>query len=336
MSNSKTYNARMYTYPDGSRDILAAQLPIFRSPDSVGESGEQRHGAARVAGKKSEGDDRLRSVRRARAQIRRLALANSFEWFVTLTLDQAKVDRYDPSAIMRKVNSWLSNMVRRKGLRYILVPELHKDGAYHFHGFFAADGLQTVDSGHVDKGGHPVYNLPQWTLGFSTAIRLYGDYHQAVGYTCKYIGKQNGERPMGRWYYSGGDLKEPIAEVFDVNFGQLSEMEDAFTFDTAIGLMAVYRPKMEVEYEHQREETDQGPGRSGIPEVPFGDRVHQGGGPDHGEGQERHDLQGRVSDSGRGNPVRILPGGAEHAGRPAVGNEEPQLAFSLDGDGWMG
>lgn len=258
MSDSKIHNARMYTYPDGSRDILAAQMPIFRESGTDSESGEQKRGAARVAGKKSEGEDRLRSVRRARAQIRRLALANEFEYFVTLTLDKSKVDRYDPAAIMKKVNGWLDRMVRRKGLRYILVPELHRDGAFHFHGFFAGEGLQALGSGHVDKGGHPVYNLPQWGYGFSTAIRLYGDYHQAVGYTCKYIGKQNGERPMGRWYYSGGDLKEPIAELLDVDFGQLAEMKDAFTFDTAIGMMAIYRPRMEEQ--NGREEADKDDG----------------------------------------------------------------------------
>ena len=258
MSNSKTYNARMYTYPDGSRDILAAQMPIFKESGTDSEAGEQKRGAARVAGKKSEGEDRLRSVRRARAQIRRLALANGFEYFVTLTLDKSKVDRYDPVAIMKKVNRWLSNMVRRKGLRYILVPELHRDGAFHFHGFFAGEGLQALDSGHLDKNGHPVYNLPQWKLGYSTAIRLYGDYHRAVGYTCKYIGKQNGERPMGRWYYSGGELVEPEAELMDVDFGQLAEMKDALTFDTAVGLMAVYRPRMEEQYEREEADKDDG------------------------------------------------------------------------------
>jgi len=30
-----------------------------------------------------------------------------------------------------------------------------------------------------------------------------------VAYVCKYIGKQQGQRPMGRWYYSGGGLAEP-------------------------------------------------------------------------------------------------------------------------------
>ena len=48
--------------------------------------------------KKSDGEDRLRSMRRARSKLRRLALANDFQYFVTLTLDGSKIDRYDGAA----------------------------------------------------------------------------------------------------------------------------------------------------------------------------------------------------------------------------------------------
>lgn len=211
-------NAIIYSYPSGDWDLVCAAERSFlpggweESEDysHPGRAGTARPGKkAREAGAKSQGDDMLRSMRRARAKLRRLALANDFDWFVTLTLSPDEVDRYDCQAIMKRVNRWLDNMVRRKGLRYVLVPERHKDGAFHFHGFFAGEGLEAVPSGHSDSQGHPIYNLPQWSLGFTAAIALYGTYSQAVGYVTKYIGKQDGERPMGRWYYSGGDLREP-------------------------------------------------------------------------------------------------------------------------------
>lgn len=216
-------NAIIYRYPSGDFDIVAAGERLFVPPGyEEREAPEQVSGAPRQKGKKSEGEDRLRSMRRARAKLRRLALANDFDWFVTLTLDPAKVDRYDPAAIMKTVNRWLDNMVRRHGLRYILVPELHRDGAYHFHGFFAGE-VEAVPSGHRDAQGHEYYNLPQWSLGFTTAVRLYGTYRAAVAYCCKYIGKQNGERPMGRWYYSGGGLKEPTKLYTSIEYGTLGE-----------------------------------------------------------------------------------------------------------------
>lgn len=230
MSTTKTDiggNAIVYSYPNGDFDVVCASDHWY-TPPGWEESEDYSHpghaGGARMekkvreAGVKSQGDDMLRSMRRARAKLRRLALSNEFSYFVTLTLSPEEVDRYDCKAIMAKVNRWLDNMVRRKGLRYILVPERHKDGAFHFHGFFAGDGLEVVDSGHHDKQGHPIYNLPQWGFGFTAAIRLYGTYSQAVGYVTKYIGKQDGERPMGRWYYSGGDINEPRKDYLPMEY----------------------------------------------------------------------------------------------------------------------
>lgn len=237
-------NAIIYRYPNGDFDIVAAAEKLFIRPgyevhgretmdkaaERVSAAGDQMEfpldngtlPAPREKGKKSEGDDRLRSMRRARAKLRRLALANEFQWFVTLTLDPAKVDRYDPQAIMKTVNRWLDNMVRRHGLRYILVPEPHRDGAYHFHGFFAGE-VEAVPSGHFDSQGHEYFNLPQWTLGFTTAVRLYGTYSAAVAYCCKYIGKQDGQRPMGRWYYSGGGLKEPAKLYTTLEYSEIGK-----------------------------------------------------------------------------------------------------------------
>lgn len=210
------YNAIVYSYPGGDTDMLFTsglfQVGVERPPDEKP--------AAREAGKKSEGADMERSMRRARAKLRRLALANDFEYFVTLTLDPKRIDRYDGAAVVKALGTWADNMARRHGLRYILVPERHRDGAFHFHGFMDGRGLKAEDSG-VEWDGRPVYNLPQWTLGFSTAQRLYGDYHAAVGYCCKYIGKQAGERPLGRWYYSGGALQEPTKELVEVDYRSL-------------------------------------------------------------------------------------------------------------------
>lgn len=233
-----SHNGLVYVYPDGSHDILCATAPIFRESgwESI-DDGLRHEVTKREKGKKSEGADMLRSMRRARAKLRRLALANGFDFFVTLTLDPAKINRYDGAAVTKALGQWCDNMVRRHGLRYILVPERHKDGAYHFHGFMAGSGLQAVDSG-VKWDGRPVYNLPQWTYGFTTAQRLYGDYHAAVGYCCKYIGKQDGERPLGRWYYSGGALQEPEKIFCDLEY---RDIENAVEYSIPGAKMKISR-----------------------------------------------------------------------------------------------
>lgn len=215
-------NSIVYTYPGGQMDIICASDMVFHGQGWEESCAKPVEKAKRQKGKKSEGDDMLRSMRRARANLRRLALSNDFQYFVTLTLDPAKIDRYDGAAVTRALSHWCNNMARRHGLRYVLVPERHKDSAFHFHGFFAGSGLQAVDSGHTDKRGHTIFNLPQWTLGHTAAIALYDDYASAVGYVCKYIGKQDGERPLGRWYYSGGALKAPAKEYLALDYRQLA------------------------------------------------------------------------------------------------------------------
>lgn len=188
-------------------------------------------------------------MRRARAQVRDLALCTPFSWFVTLTLDGSKIDRYDMPSITKKLNHWLDNQVRRKGLAYVLVPELHKDGAVHFHGFFN-DALAATDSGTIslpgakaprrprtarqraqwlEAGGKPVFNLPGWPWGFTTAIALYGPYERAVNYVCKYIGK-DGTKVGGRWYYSGGGLGRPEVEYVDISYREVEALPGAVTF----------------------------------------------------------------------------------------------------------
>ena len=229
----------MKVYPCGGREIMYSVRPIF-TPEDSGSSQSKPHkqterdgfrhsdaakdSNAEAAAAASNFD---RSRRRARAKVRDIALSNQFRWFVTLTLDPQKIDRYDYKKVFKTLNFWLDNNVRRRGLSYVLVPERHKDGAFHFHGLFN-DALTMLDSGHTDSRGHPVCHVGQWKLGFSTAIQVYGNYAQAVSYVCKYIGKQ-GEKPGGRWYYAGGKLEKPT-----VLYGMLENWEEGFRLGSAL------------------------------------------------------------------------------------------------------
>ena len=241
---SVKHYAKIISYPCGVKDIIASSEPIFGDPGweiSEDYSHPKKGSTEKNDREKSEpnGEDIERSMRRARSKLRRLALANNFRWFVTLTIDPSKVNSHDGAAVVKKLNAWCSNMVQRKGLQYILVPERHKKGGIHFHGFFN-DCLEVVDSGHTDKQGHKIFNLPQWSLGFTTAIELYDDYQKAVGYVCKYVGKQ-GEKPAGRWYYSGGSLVEPTVEYVEISADDLENMfpDQAYSFQVPGKKLAV-------------------------------------------------------------------------------------------------
>lgn len=70
-------------------------------------------------------------------------------------------------------------------MKYLVVPELHKDGAYHFHGLFAnVNDLTFVDSGKRDAENRIIYNVGEYRLGFVTATQV-----DSLEHACSYISK---------------------------------------------------------------------------------------------------------------------------------------------------
>lgn len=267
----------VYTYPCGVVDIIHSTKGFIESGwEAAGAKPQQQRRSRKEDGEEPV-PDMGRSMRRARAQLRRLALANDFRWFVTLTLDPAKIDRFDPKVVAKKLGQWADNMVRRHGLKYILVPELHKKGGIHFHGFFN-DVVTTIYSGHNDGNGHPIYNISEWPYGFTTAIELYGDYGSAVGYVTKYIGKGD-SKPMGRWYYSGGALAQPEKVYADLDRNDLlvDYAGDAVEISIPGSMLTVIHTRKEQDNVLQ-EKDDGNAGQPRIPTDPERDGVHRDGG----------------------------------------------------------
>lgn len=256
-------NTIIKRYPDGSARIMAAERAIFRipgyesvswkKPDAdarepppadpeaeyarVERLGIEGDGGPTAAERAAAAASSARAQRRAKAALRDLALANAFRFFVTLTFDRQRVDRWNDREVLRVTRNWLDNRVRRDGLAYVLIPERHKDGAIHFHGFFN-DALPGVDSGHRTERGQVIYNLPGWSWGFSTAIEVYGEYAGAVGYVCKYVTKGS-EKVGGRWYYHGGNLRRPEVEYCRTDWTEVSEKADSKTI-AALGCRICY------------------------------------------------------------------------------------------------
>lgn len=155
------------------------------------------------------------SLTRAKQQIYDISRANKWDYFVTLTFNEKKVDRYDYSACTKKLSVWLSNMklTSSPDFKYIVVPERHKDGAFHFHGLFAhCDGLQIIDSGHKDKKGKTVYNIGKYKLGWTTATKV--ENNSAVTkYITKYTTKELIENTKGKKkYWCSRNCDRPILE----------------------------------------------------------------------------------------------------------------------------
>lgn len=209
------HTGRVMRFRDGSVTLTACEFPIFAEPGYTQADYEDKPPRAKPSGANIE-----RAIKRARAEMRNLLRNNPLPWFVTLTFDQQKINRYDAREIVRRVGYWCDNNVRRKGLAYALVPEYHKDGAIHFHGFFN-DALTMIDSGH-SQGGRAVYNCPEWSFGFSACERV-DDNAKALAYSLKYVGKGS-EKIGGRWWYHGGALEKPIVEYVDLDPGLVESL----------------------------------------------------------------------------------------------------------------
>lgn len=231
-----SHYCRMKSYPDGV-EIIAANRPVFREPgfELSDKWGSKKSEVKRE--KPSVPVDTDRARRRAASAVRDLVLCNDFRYFVTLTLDKEKIERYEISEIVKHLRVWLDNAVRRQGLKYVLVPEYHKDKAIHFHGFFN-DALPVIPAGVTDGHGHPVFNLPSWTYGFTTAIEIYGDYQKATAYICKYVRKSS-EKIGGRWYFHGGKLNKPDISYPDLTLTELLDSgENVYQFSVPEGRLS--------------------------------------------------------------------------------------------------
>lgn len=161
----------------------------------------------------------MSSLNRTRSALYDYSRQCKWEYFITLTFSPDKVDRYDFVACMSKACKWIMNQRNRNAplLKYVLVPEQHKDGAWHVHGVLCDTGRMVfVDSGKRCKG-QVIYNLSGWKYGFSTATAVTNTY-KVSAYIVKYITKELCAVTAGRQrYYVSKSIPKPevITEFVD-------------------------------------------------------------------------------------------------------------------------
>lgn len=153
------------------------------------------------------------SQNRSINKIYELCRANMWEYFITLTFDQNKIDRFDYDKVSGALVRWINNIKKNYApdLKYILVPELHKNGAYHFHGLIADIGnINMIDSGHKTRYHEVIYNIGNYDLGFTTATKV-KDSNKASNYITKYITKELCATTKGKKrYWASRNLNKPI------------------------------------------------------------------------------------------------------------------------------
>lgn len=176
------------------------------------------------------------SMARTRKKIYDYSRSADWEYFITLTYSPEKVEsRYDFTGCMKKARKWVNNQQERKApdLQYLIVPEKHKDGAWHIHGLLARTGsMEIVSSGHYTNAGEIIYNLDGWKYGFSTATKV-RDLRRCSSYITKYITKDLCETTKGkRRFYNSQNLSLPRVATYIIEPDRLEDfyrtIEDTF------------------------------------------------------------------------------------------------------------
>lgn len=95
------------------------------------------------------------SISRTKSLVRQYARCNDWDYFVTLTISPENWDRFDLKEFYKSFGKYLNNKNNRRKdgekLVYMLIPEQHKNGAWHFHGLMK--GIPKEDMG-VNKNGY--------------------------------------------------------------------------------------------------------------------------------------------------------------------------------------
>lgn len=143
------------------------------------------------------------------------------------------IDRTNYDVIVPTLHDWLRKMKRdfAPDLKYILVPELHKDGvSYHFHGLLAnMDELPLIDSEHIDRKGRTIYNLPTYIYGWSTAT-VVSDNSSVCSYISKYITKELTSVTAGKKrYWVSKNVDRPKKSYFYMTDEEANNTIDSLT-----------------------------------------------------------------------------------------------------------
>lgn len=143
------------------------------------------------------------NISRAKNRVFELALCNPWNIFLTFTLDPKKYNRNDLGKFRRDLSQFVRDYNKKYGLaiKYLLIPEEHKKGGWHMHGF-----LMGLPDEHLRlftlseklpkyireklKNGQAVYEWESYRKKFGFCdLEVVKDQFAASAYVTKYITK---------------------------------------------------------------------------------------------------------------------------------------------------
>lgn len=181
-----------------------------------------------------ENDYLQKSINRTKTKISDYILCNNFTHFITFTFDpknskvKSEENRHDLIKMSKLLITWINseqiNHFRRHGQRfkYLIVPERHKNNAWHFHAVFqdykneiedfysvknkylTVDEIRSKNKKPKNQRGF----LPRYTLGRSEIAPI-KDKTKMSNYIKKYITKELINEKNKKRYWCSKNLKTP-------------------------------------------------------------------------------------------------------------------------------
>lgn len=211
---SSLSNAIERVFPDGTYQLG------YSSALSGGEKKEAAPPGSADTPEKKEAARRA-SVSRAIKTVFDLARSNDWDLMTTYTFDPQKVDSFSWDAVCETMKLY-NRRLRRLGIKYIQVPELHESGRIHLHGVQQdPDGMLELTPALnyytqqpvLDAGGRLMYDIVNWEFGWAKATQVDDNARSGmavVKYIMKYMSKALDWIPEGKKrYFASQGLTRP-------------------------------------------------------------------------------------------------------------------------------
>lgn len=133
-------------------------------------------------------DEKLENhITRARSKIYEYSLCNEFDYFITLTLDPKKYNRYDLEKYIKDLGQFIRDQRKKYNadIQYLLIPEPHLDGAWHMHGL-----IKGINKNQLVENRNGYLDWKDYSRKFGYCSIDYVRCQEAVSkYITKYVSK---------------------------------------------------------------------------------------------------------------------------------------------------
>lgn len=205
MIKTKNYNEQLYQYDQATIKRYGQKYKLTYHKGGLRQKGFEMENYKRQGVNEHKLED---NVSRARAKIFEYGICNDWQYFVTLTLDPKKYDRKNLKGYHKDLSQWIRDTNKRlkTKIRYLLIPEQHKDNSWHMHGFIA--GLPDTE---ITKNEHGYWDWGRYKDKFGwISIDKIKDKERCSRYITKYVNKDLNDRKTelnAHLYYCSRGLK---------------------------------------------------------------------------------------------------------------------------------